>query len=111
MRSVPLWVGRDALLTELTAEILGGRKVLALCGQGGIGKTSLAVKLLEACGVLVSVGRLGESCVFERVIYVRVTEGMSFDGVVGELARSLEVSLNEGLMPEKVIDLVIGGLQ
>ena len=108
---MPLWVGRDVLLTELTAEILGGRKVLALCGQGGIGKTSLAVKVLEACGVLVSVGRLGESCVFERVIYVRVTEGMSFDGVVVELARSLEVSLNEGLMPERTIDLVIGGLQ
>ena len=111
IRSVPLWVGRDELLADLKADLLAGRKVLALCGQGGIGKTSLAVKLLEACGVLVSAGSLAEVCAFGRVIYVRVSEGMSFDGVMAELARSLEVSLTDGLRPEQMIDFVIKGLQ
>ncbi len=111
IRSVPLWVGRDALLTDLKADLLAGRKVLALCGQGGIGKTSLVVKLLEACGVLVSAGSLAAGCAFGRVIYVRVLEGMSFDGVMAELARSLEVSLTDGLRPEQMIDFVIAGLQ
>ena len=32
IRSVPLWVGRDALLMDLKADLLAGRKVLALCG-------------------------------------------------------------------------------
>jgi hypothetical protein len=111
IRSVPLWVGRDALLTDLKADLLAGLKVLALCGQGGIGKTSLAVKLLEACGVLVSAGSLAAGCAFGRVIYIRVSEGMSFDGVIAELAGSLEVSLSDGLRPEQMIDFVIKGLQ
>jgi tetratricopeptide (TPR) repeat protein len=111
IRSVPLWVGRDELLTDLKADLLAGRKVLALCGQGGIGKTSLAVKLLEACGVLVAAGSLAAGCAFGRVIYVRVSEGMSFDGVMAELARSLDVSLTDGLRPEQMIDFVIKGLQ
>ncbi|MBD2327322.1 tetratricopeptide repeat protein [Alkalinema sp. FACHB-956] len=112
IREVPLWVGRDALLVELRDELLvRRRKVLVLVGQGGIGKTSLAVKLLEACGVEARHQRLRGDCPFERVIYVRVQEGMSFDGVVAELLRGLDRSLSEGLRTEQMVGEVIGGLQ
>ena len=51
---VPVWQGRDELLEDLLERLLQSEnrlKVLALVGQGGIGKTSLVVKLLEALGV------------------------------------------------------------
>jgi tetratricopeptide (TPR) repeat protein len=109
IRQVPLWVGRDVLLTELKDDLLERRrKVLVLVGQGGIGKTSLAVKLLEACGV--SSGVLSEDCVFGRVLYVKVQEGMSFDGVMAQLGRGLGLEL-DGLLSGQMIDRVIGALQ
>ena len=112
IREVPLWVGRDRLLDDLRDELLvRRRKVLVLVGQGGIGKTSLAVKLLEACGVEVRTQRLTSACDFARVLYVRVQEGLSFDGVVSELGRGLEVSLSDGMQPGQMIDALIGGLQ
>lgn len=105
-------MGRDRLLEDLRDELLvQRRKVLVLVGQGGIGKTSLAVKLLEACGVEVRTQRLTSACAFGRVVYVRVQEGLSFDGVVSELARGLEVSLSDGMLPGQTIDALIGGLQ
>ena len=58
-------MGRDRLLDDLRDELLvRRRKVLVLVGQGGIGKTSLAVKLLEACGVEVRTQRLTSACDF-----------------------------------------------
>ena len=105
-------MGRDRLLDDLRDELLVRRwKVLVLVGQGGIGKTSLAVKLLEACGVEVRTQRLTSACDFARVLYVRVQEGLSFDGVVSELGRGLEVSLSDGMQPGQMIDALIGGLQ
>ena len=105
-------MGRDRLLDDLRDELLvRRRKVLVLVGQGGIGKTSLAVKLLEACGVEVRTQRLTSACDFARVLYVRVQEGLSFDGVVSELGRGLEVSLSDGMQPGQMIDALIGGLQ
>ncbi len=112
IRDVRSWVGREALLRELTAELLDGRrKVLALVGQGGIGKTSLAVKLLEACGLELGAMRLRVDCKFDRLIYIRVSEGMSFEQVVVELAAGLAVSLGDGLRPEQMIECLIVGLQ
>ncbi|MCY7282598.1 MAG: toll/interleukin-1 receptor domain-containing protein, partial [Cyanobacteria bacterium CAN_BIN43] len=107
VRDVPLWVGRDDLLAELRDDLLERRlKVLVLVGQGGIGKTSLAVKLLEACGV--SRGVLSPDCVYGRVVYLRVRQGLSVDVVMAELGRGLEVSLSDGLKPGQMIDGVIG---
>ncbi|MEH2312138.1 MAG: NB-ARC domain-containing protein [Nostoc sp.] len=89
---VPVWKGRDQLLEELQTKLLQSEnpvKVLALIGQGGIGKTSLAVKLLEALGVNcgrsaltpVEKGANVEECAYECVIYFKAQEGTSFDDV------------------------------
>ncbi|MEH2277152.1 MAG: tetratricopeptide repeat protein [Nostoc sp.] len=89
---VPVWQGRDELLEELQTKLLQPEnpvKLLALIGQGGIGKTSLAVKLLEALGVnyrrsaLTSVekGANVEECAYECVIYFKAREGTTFDDV------------------------------
>lgn len=113
---VPVWQGRDKLLEELLARLLEPEnrlKVLALVGQGGIGKTSLVVKLLEALGVdvagksfvekgrtpltplvkgttpltpLVKGGSL-EECPYECVMYFKAQEGISFDDVAEFLLR------------------------
>ncbi|MBD2561987.1 tetratricopeptide repeat protein [Nostoc linckia FACHB-391] len=89
---VPVWKGRDELLEELQTKLLqleNPLKVLALIGQGGIGKTSLAVKLLEALGVNcgrsaqtpVEKGANVEECPYECVMYFKAQEGTSFDDV------------------------------
>ncbi|MEI1376561.1 tetratricopeptide repeat protein [Nostoc sp. UHCC 0926] len=89
---VPVWQGRDELLEELQTKLLQPEnpvKVLALIGQGGIGKTSLAVKLLQALGVNcgrsaltpVEKGANVEECAYECVIYFKAQEGTSFDDV------------------------------
>jgi hypothetical protein len=111
IREIPLWVGRDALLTELRGELWVGCKVIVLVGQGGIGKTSLAVKLLESIGVEACGHRLSVDCLFSRVLYVRVHEGMSFDATVAALVQGLDIALSDGMKSEQMIDTVIGGLQ
>lgn len=112
IRDIRLWVGRDKLLSELKADLLvERRKVLVLVGQGGIGKTSLAVKLLEACGVDLKTAKLQEECPFETVLYVQVEEGTTFDGVLAEFAQGLALELRDELQPEQAIALVIGALQ
>ncbi|MEH1889271.1 MAG: tetratricopeptide repeat protein [Nostoc sp.] len=81
--SVPVWKGRDELLQQLQAKLLqleNPPKVLALIGQGGIGKTSLAVKLLEALAVNFQSRNLTD-CPYEYVIYFKAQEGTSFDDV------------------------------
>ncbi len=89
---LPVWKGRDELLEDLQTKLLQPEnplKVLALIGQGGIGKTSLAVKLLEALGVncgrsaltTVEKGANVEECPYECVMYFKTQEGTSFDDV------------------------------
>lgn len=100
--SIPVWKGRDELVENLTAKLVqmlpdgtSPPKVLAIIGQGGMGKTSLAVKLAEALGVnwQKSVSQKGESLPggdYECEMYFEAKEGTSFDDVAGFL-------LSEGL--------------
>jgi tetratricopeptide (TPR) repeat protein len=100
--SIPVWKGRDELVENLTAKLVqrlpdgtSPLKVLAIIGQGGMGKTSLAVKLAEALGVN------GQKSVFQKggtlpggdyecAMYFEAKEGTSFDDVA-------EFLLNDGL--------------
>ncbi|MEM6840422.1 MAG: tetratricopeptide repeat protein [Cyanobacteria bacterium P01_C01_bin.120] len=105
--SVPVWVGRDDLLTELVTILQeDGPQALVLVGQGGIGKTSLALKLLEALGVQDTV--LAEDCAYEQVIALRVEQGTSFDQVAGLLLDNLAVPVPETpLEAQQKINLIL----
>jgi len=90
---VPVWKGRDEILAELKAKLLHPQnppKVLAIIGQGGIGKTSLAVKLMESVGVNLSGLALAADSPYDCALYFKVQEGTSFDDVA-------EFLLGEGL--------------
>ena len=90
IREVPLWVGRDRLLDDLRDELLvRRRKMLVLVGQGGIGKTSLAVKLLEAVGVDLSRGSLLPSCSYQGVLLIETSDRTS--DLISEVLRGLGV--------------------
>ncbi|MEG4090876.1 tetratricopeptide repeat protein [Microcoleus sp. Pol12B4] len=100
--SIPVWKGRDELVENLTAKLVqmlpdgtSPPKVLAIIGQGGMGKTSLAVKLAEALGVnwQKSVSQKAESLPsgdYECAMYFEAKERTSFDDVA-------EFLLSEGL--------------
>ena len=111
IRLVPLLVGRDALLTTIKDDLISGCRVLALCGQRGIGKTSLAVKLLELCGVDLNNKTLAGDCPFDRVVYIQVSEKMSFHSLIKDLARFLEITLKPKLIPDQLISVLIRRLR
>ncbi|PZO37309.1 MAG: hypothetical protein DCF19_19210 [Pseudanabaena frigida] len=70
--SIPVWHGRELLLTQLQEFLKEATlRVLVLLGQGGIGKTSLAIKLMEKIAPQ-----------YKQVFYFRVREGKSFDDLV-----------------------------
>lgn len=75
IQEVDAWVGRDRLLNDLRDDLLvRRRKVLVLVGQGGIGKTSLAVKLMEAVGVDLARGSLLPTCSYHGVLLIRTND-------------------------------------
>lgn len=109
--AVPVWKGRDQLIEELKAKLKQKLKVLALIGQGGIGKTSVAVKLVEAVGVDLSTRTLSTDCFYENVIIFKVLEGTSFDDGAEFLLDGLEIVTPEPLKTaEEKIGKVIQGL-
>jgi len=83
---VPVWEGREELLQQLLTILLAPAtsiKVLALIGQGGIGKSSLAFKLLEAVGVQGTT--LAADSPFQRVLCFKADEGSSFDEIADSI--------------------------
>jgi tetratricopeptide (TPR) repeat protein len=124
-----VWKGRDELLADLKAKLLHPEnqpKVLAIIGQGGIGKSSLAVKLLEALGVNVArtsptsrtprisstpLTKQVDSCPYECVIVFKAQEGTSFDNVAAFLLDGLGIETSETLITaDQKIDRIIKGL-
>ncbi|MBZ8178687.1 tetratricopeptide repeat protein [Oscillatoria salina] len=91
---VRVWEGRETLVESLRGNLLvreNPPKVVALVGQGGIGKTSLGVKLLEAVGVELKPPRLGTDCAYDTVFYFKTEPGTSFDEIAEFLLENLTV--------------------
>jgi len=123
--SIPVWKGRDELVENLTAKLVqilpdgtSPPKVLAIIGQGGMGKTSLAVKLAEALGVnwQKSVFQKGESLPagdYECAMYFEAKERTSFDDVAGFLlSEGLGIQAAEALKTaDEKIAKIMAGLQ
>ncbi|MFW5665929.1 MAG: tetratricopeptide repeat protein [Coleofasciculus sp.] len=115
--TIPVWQGRDELLTRLTAKLRQPNtplKVLALIGQGGIGKTSLAVKLLETLGIELSSRTPVTNCPYPLVIYFQVQPGTSFDDITEFLLRDgFGIETRESLQrsEEKIAKIIHGFAQ
>lgn len=108
IRDIPDWVGRDELLTELHADFAKGRKMLVLFGQGGIGKTSLAVKLMSNCGVDTSSSILPATCPYDNALYCEVNESDSFDSLVAKFLTAFGMSADcQGATPAQVIEMIL----
>ncbi len=120
MQSVPVWVGRDELLKQLSAKLLiAGTernnssnlpKVLVLVGQGGIGKSSLAVKLLEAVGVNLATATLVNSSPYYRIICFRAEAGNSFDEVAKAILDGLGIEVDAKAEATQKIRQILAGL-
>ncbi len=105
------WVGRDELLAELAADLGKGRKVLVLDGKGGIGKTSLAVKLMEAVGVNSTCSILPANCVYENVLYCQVDDSASFS-LIGEFLNAFGLAADRATKtPAQIIELILTKLE
>ena len=80
--AIPVWHGRENLLKTLQEALQEPMlRILVLMGQGGIGKTSLAVKLLEAIQ--------GD---YEQTYFLKVQEGSSFDDLATLVLGDLRVN-------------------
>lgn len=102
---IAVWEGRIQLIDKLKTKLLqpGEQanytnilpKVIVLLGQGGIGKTSLAVKLLESVGVTFKPPSLASKSPYDGVIFFRVKEGSRFDEIAQFFFNALEIEAAE----------------
>ena len=122
LKSVPIWVGREELVTQLkqqffiTAEPLFSNivrpKILILTGQGGIGKSSLVTKLIEEIGVDLLSASILPNCPYQKVICLKSEDGSSFDEVAEFLMEALEVMPLQPLKAQgQKISRIVQGIQ
>jgi tetratricopeptide (TPR) repeat protein len=108
--AVTVWHGRDRLVTDLVAESNPDRRnVIALLGQGGMGKSTLATKLVEALGIEARSGEFAESCGFDCAIAFKAFEGSSFDEVAAVLLAGLGIR-EAGQNSRETIAAIVRGL-
>jgi tetratricopeptide (TPR) repeat protein len=105
------WVGREELLAQLAHDLSNRHKVLAIHGEGGIGKTALVVKLLELYGIDRSLPTVPETCPYDNVLYCRVNNSDSFS-LPSEFFRAFSLPLPLiAQSPEQIIAAIFAKLQ
>jgi RNA polymerase sigma factor (sigma-70 family) len=103
-------VGRDELLANLYRDFSNGRKVLVLHGQGGIGKTSLAIKLMESCGVNPSNEALPLNCPYDNALYEIISD-RSFDMLADTFLDAFGIFLDpNSATSDQKIDMILTAL-
>jgi tetratricopeptide (TPR) repeat protein len=107
--AVAVWHGRDALLSDLAQEFNGDRRVIALLAQGGMGKSALMTKLVEAAGIDPVSGSFREDSPFDRAIAIKTYEGTSFDEAAAALLTGLGIGVAQ-LTTEQTIAAIVRGL-
>jgi tetratricopeptide (TPR) repeat protein len=120
-QTVRVWEGRDELVERLKQKFfitieasssIDRPKLLVLIGQGGIGKTSLAAKLIEKIGVNLSSASILSICPYNKIICLKAHDGNSFDEVADFLIEKLEVLPLQLLKTEEQkISQIMQGLQ
>ena len=110
---IPQWVGRDELLTLLQKDLQQGCQMLVLRGQGGIGKTSLAVKLMVACGIEPLTSTFAAGCSHDRGLFFKVGDSDGFDAVAAHFlaAFGLAASHDRASTPAQTIDTILARFQ
>ncbi|MEQ8958565.1 MAG: NB-ARC domain-containing protein [Coleofasciculus sp. C2-GNP5-27] len=113
--AIPVWQGRNEVLGRLTAQLRQQNhrlNVLVLVGQGGIGKTSLAVKLLETIGVNLSSRTLASTSPYELVMYFKVQAETRFNHIAEFILRDGFGIETVGELPhsDEKINQIIEGL-
>jgi tetratricopeptide (TPR) repeat protein len=104
---IPTWVGREKLVAQLQTHCSNGRRVIVLSGEGGIGKTSLAVKLMEAYGVDFASETLPPTCPYDNALYCDVNaEGFAFLAAKFLSAFGMTAS-RFGATPAQIIEMIL----
>lgn len=120
LQAVPVWSGRDELVAQLQRQFFVSAettsivrpKVLVLTGQGGIGKSSLAAKLLEAIGVDLPSAAVAATCPYDKIICLKAQDSNSFDEIAELLMEALDVLPLQPLRSEgQKISRIMQGLQ
>jgi tetratricopeptide (TPR) repeat protein len=102
------WIGRDELLIELNTDIANGRKVLVLHGQGGSGKTSLAVKLMEASNIDLSCETISTDCYYDNALYCHLSDSDSFDNLAEQFLKAFGMTTTcAGISSDRVIEIIL----
>ncbi|MEM6501878.1 MAG: AAA family ATPase [Cyanobacteria bacterium P01_C01_bin.89] len=108
--AVGVWRGREKLLSDLAKEFEDDcRNVIALLGQGGMGKSTLAAKLVEAAGIDPRSGEFSDKCGFDCAITFKAFKGASFNDVAEVLLSGLGVQ-EESESSQTVIKAIINAL-
>ena len=86
--------------------------MLVLVGQGGIGKSSLAAKLLEALGANFTTENLTVDSPYNCALCFKAKSGSTFDEVAGLLLRGLQIEVGESIKEAgEKINLILTGLR
>lgn len=97
LKPVPIWEGRSQLVETLKIKLQPENplKVLVISGQGGIGKTSLAIKLMESLGIDLGAPLvITDNYPYDGIIYIEINADTKFDDLIGYLAKGLEIRIS-----------------